>query len=81
MPNVFIPIAAVFAAFLAVVIVVGATSFSITGYGGTKELLIALGLLASSVALYAYRRKVQDGGRLSLREPGREETAGATVPS
>ena len=34
-----------------------------------KELLIALGLLGSSVLLYAYRRKVQDGERLTLRDP------------
>jgi hypothetical protein len=58
---------------MAVVVVVGATSFSITGYGGTKELLIALALLGSSVALYAYRRHVQDGSRLTLRDPVRDE--------
>lgn len=73
LPKVFVPLAAGLAAFMAVVVVVGATSFSITGYGGTKELLIALALLASSVALYAYRRHVQDGSRLTLRDPVRDE--------
>ena len=61
------------AALLAVIIVVGATSFSITGYGGTKALVIALVLLTASVALFVYRRQVQDGGRFSLREPSRRE--------
>lgn len=74
LPAVFVPVAALLAVVLAVIIVVGATSFSITGYGGTKELLIALGLLASSVLLFAYRRRVQDRGRLTLREPEREES-------
>jgi amino acid transporter len=73
LPNVFVPLAAVLAAFVTLIIVVGATSFSITAYGGTKELLIALGLLASSVLLYAYRRRVQDGNRLAIRDPAHEE--------
>jgi amino acid transporter len=63
LPGVFVPIAGALAAFVLVMLVVGATSFSITGYGGTRELLIALALLASSLLLYAYRRRVQDGGR------------------
>lgn len=79
LPDAFVPIAAVLAAFVTLVIVVGATSFSITGYGGTKELLIALGLLASSVLLYAYRRRVQDGDRLALREPAPDQTAADMV--
>lgn len=54
---------------LAVVLVVGATSFELTGYGRGRELAIALGLLAGSLLLYAYRRVVQDGAPLRLREP------------
>jgi amino acid transporter len=54
---------------LAVVLVVGATSFELTGYGGGREFAIALGILGLSVALYAYRRVVQDGEPLRLREP------------
>jgi amino acid transporter len=73
LPGPFVPLAGALAVFMAVVVVVGASSFSLTGYGGTKELLIALALLASSVLLYAYRRHVQDGSRLTLREPVREE--------
>ena len=60
---------------MSLVVVVGAASFSITGYGGTKELLIALGLPASSVLLYGCRRRVQDGERLTLRDPTRVEAA------
>jgi amino acid transporter len=69
LPRVFVPIAAVMALTVTVMIAVGASSFSITGYGGTKELVIAFALLGTSVLLYAYRRRVQDGERVSLREP------------
>lgn len=48
-------LAGALAAILAVVLVVGALSFDITGYGGTEELLIALAVLSISLALYALR--------------------------
>jgi amino acid transporter len=52
------------AGFLAVVnfvfILVGAPSFSLTGYGGVKELLIGIGVLVAACLLYAYRRVVED---------------------
>lgn len=60
---------------LAVVLVVGATNFDLTGYGGRKELAIALALLGSSVLLYGYRRIVQDAAPLRLREPPAPERA------
>ena len=60
------------AAFLAAVngllIGVGATSPSLTGYGGLKEALIGLGVLASSVVLYCLRRVVQDKEPIRLRD-------------
>jgi amino acid transporter len=56
------------AAFLAFVAVVGAASFELTGYGGVRELVVALAILAGSLALYAFRRVVQDGERVRLRE-------------
>ena len=59
------------AAFLAFLCVVGATSFELTGYGGWKELAIALTIILGSVALYAVRRVVQDGERLRLRDEPR----------
>jgi len=60
LPNFFIPLAWLLAAFLTVVLVVGATGFSITGYGGYKELSIAFGVLILSALLWLYRTKVQD---------------------
>jgi len=54
---------------LTVMLVVGATSFELTGYGGRDELAFAVGLLIGSLLLFAYRRIVQDRGRLRLREP------------
>ncbi|MBW8484279.1 APC family permease [Actinomadura parmotrematis] len=60
LPNAFVPLAWLLAAFLLVVLVVGATGFSITGYGGYKELVIALLVLVAAVALWLYRTKVQD---------------------
>jgi len=73
----FVPLAAGLAALLTLLIVVGATSFDLTGYGGSRELAIALGILGSSIALFAFRRVVQDGTGFPLRERAPEEdTAG-----
>lgn len=56
-------------AVLTAVLAVGATSFELTGYGGRRELAIAIGLLFGSIFLYAYRRVIQDRERLGLRDP------------
>lgn len=53
-------IAGVLAAFDAVLVVVGALSAEITGYGGIKELLIGIVVLSISVLLFAYRQMVQE---------------------
>ncbi|MET7512066.1 hypothetical protein ABZS88_01055 [Streptomyces sp. NPDC005480] len=37
------------------------------GYGGATESFLAVGILLISVALYAYRRVVQDGQRIAWR--------------
>ena len=63
------------AAALAFICVVGATSFELTGYGGGRELAIALAILLGSVVLYAFRRIVQDGERLRFREPLAADTS------
>lgn len=68
LPRLFVPLAGALAVFMAVTLVVGATGFAITGYGGTKELVIALVVLTSSVAMWAYRRHVQDRGDSRLTE-------------
>ena len=49
-------------------IAIGATSPGLTGYGGLKEALIGLGVLAISIVLYGFRRVVQDKERIQLRE-------------
>ncbi|WP_433609744.1 APC family permease [Prescottella agglutinans] len=60
LPAIFVPLSLALAAVLALILVVGATGFEVTGYGGFKELAVAFGVLAAAVALWLYRRKVQD---------------------
>lgn len=67
--DAFVPIALILAAVLGVVLVVGASGFEITGYGGAREIVIAGAILAASIVLYLVRRLVQDRERLRLREP------------
>lgn len=62
-------VAAVLAAFDAVLVVVGALSAKITGYGGTRELVIGVLVLSVSIALYAYRQIVQDKQAFAWRAP------------
>lgn len=68
LPSFFVPLAWLLAAFLLVVLIVGATGFSISGYGGFTELGVAVGVLATGVALWLYRTRVQD--RQDGRHPG-----------
>ncbi|WP_455360635.1 APC family permease [Streptomyces sp. SYSU K21746] len=60
LPGFFVPLAWLLAAVLVVILVVGATGFSISGYGGYKELAVALTVLTTGVLLWLYRTKVQD---------------------
>lgn len=62
-------IAGVLAAFDTVLVLVGALSAKITGYGGIKELLIGVVVLSLSVVLYAYRQIVQERQPLRWRHP------------
>ena len=64
------------AAFDLVMLIVAATSLGIIGYGGTKDLLIAIGVMAISIVLYLFRHLVQDNARLILRD---ESPAAAPV--
>jgi amino acid transporter len=66
--NFWIGIAALVAACNAFFIIIGASNPGLTGYGGTKETLIGLGVLAVSVLLYIFRRAVQDKTKVHLRE-------------
>lgn len=65
--RVWITVAIVLAVVDSVLVVVGALSAQITGYGGTKELVIGVLVLSMSVVLYAYRRVVQDGQPFAWR--------------
>ena len=56
LPNFLVPVSIVLAVLLAVIVVVGATGFSITGYGGILELSIAIGILALGVVIWAFVR-------------------------
>jgi amino acid transporter len=64
----WVAIAALLALLNVIFIAVGAVSFSLTGYGGVKELLIGIGILLVSVLLFIYRRTVQDRQPITLRE-------------
>ncbi|MGW4823307.1 APC family permease [Streptomyces sp. NPDC004227] len=77
LPDVFVPLAWFLTALLAVILVVGATGFSITGYGGFRELAIALGVLAAAVVLWEYRRRVQDRATPAPTDASAAHTDGA----
>jgi amino acid transporter len=73
----WIPIAGVLAAFNLMLAVVGTLSPSLTGYGGTKEILIGLGLVLLSLPLYAIRRYGQPGLGGGQPVPGPAISGGA----
>ena len=68
LPSIWVPIAGLVAAANLVFIVIGASSSDLTGYGGTKETWIGVGVLAFSIVLFVYRRVVQDKKPLAFRE-------------
>ena len=73
-----VPLALILALYTAVIIAVGITSAELTGYGGTKEVVIGIAILLLGLVLYVIRRVVQDGQPLRLREPApRDPTANA----
>jgi amino acid transporter len=61
-------LAGILAAFNTLLVVVGSTSFSMTGYGGIREFVVGLALLGIGCMLYVYRRVVQDKQRFTLRD-------------
>jgi amino acid transporter len=68
LPNFWLPVAAVLAACNAFFIIIGASNPSLTGYGGTKETVIGIGVLVFSVLLFIFRRIVQDKAPVHLRD-------------
>jgi len=63
-----VPLAIVLTVYGAAVLVVGALSAELSGYGGPAELAIGVGILLLSLILYIIRRRFQDRMPL-LREP------------
>lgn len=53
----FVPLSVLLTIFMVIILVVGATGFSVTGYGGFKELGIALGVLATGVVMWLFVRR------------------------
>jgi len=68
LPQLWLGVAGLLAIANAVFIYVGATNPSLTGYGGTKETLIGIGVLLISVVLFYFRRMVQDRKPFVLRD-------------
>jgi amino acid transporter len=58
----------------------GVTHSSVTGYGGTRELVIGVLVLSLSVVLYLYRVLVQDKAKLRWRSPEGDEVNDIEVP-
>ncbi|GAA1125149.1 APC family permease [Citricoccus alkalitolerans] len=63
-----VPLAAVLSIYGAAVLIIGAASSELSGYGGPLELAIGAGILLLSLVLFTYRRRIQDRLPL-LREP------------
>jgi amino acid transporter len=76
----WVGVAALLAAINAFFIIIGASNPSLTGYGGTKETWIGVGVLLISVLLFVYRRGVQDRAPIHLREPMLVEEEVGTGP-
>jgi amino acid transporter len=77
----WVGIAALLAAINAFFIIIGASNPSLTGYGGTKETWIGVGVLLFSILLFVFRRAVQDRAPVHLREPRLAEEEVAAEPS
>jgi amino acid transporter len=58
--RIWLPIAGFLAGFDLLMIIVAATSLTVIGYGGTKDLVIAVCVLAFSIVLFLFRRLVED---------------------
>ena len=76
---VWLGIAAVLAAANGLFIAIGATNPDLTGYGGTKEAIIGLLVLAISIVLFLFRRLVQDKETVKLREETPSEPSEAAA--
>jgi amino acid transporter len=77
----WVPIALLLTLYNSILLVVGFFSPKDAGYGGLTEQLIGVGILASSLALFGFRRLVQDRTSLRLKEdvPAEPVAAPATI--
>jgi amino acid transporter len=66
--RIWIPITALLVVGNLLFLVVGASNPGLTGYGGTREILIGIGILLFAIVLFAYRRIVEDKEHVHLRE-------------
>jgi len=73
-------VAGLLAAINAFFIIIGASNPSLTGYGGTKETWIGVGVLLLSILMYIIRRAVQDKAPVRLREETPQVPAAAVPP-
>jgi len=86
MHPIWLPTAVLLAAINAFFIVYGASHPERTGYGGTKETWIGVGVLLFAIALFAFRRIVQDREMVHFREetpkvPGEAPAAAPAAPA
>ena len=75
--GIWIPIAAILAVLTLVLLVVGAWRTDLTGYGGTTQLVIGIGVLLLSIVLWIYRRMVEDGESLQWSDPSEPDPSTA----
>jgi amino acid transporter len=64
----FVPIAVALAGINVFLCVIGVWYTELLGYGGTKEVLYGVGILALSILFFLFRRIVQDGEKPHWRE-------------
>jgi len=65
---IWVGIAAVLVVFNLVLVIVGITNPTLTGYGTWTDMFIGVGVLVASVLLFFYRRIVQDHSKVTFRE-------------
>jgi len=64
----WVPIAAFLCGLNALFLVIGALAPHLNGYGSWADFAIGIGVLLSSLILFAFRRIVQDGERIQMRD-------------
>src|SRR3954449_1069642 len=81
--NYWVPIAGLLSVWCLVLTVIGFGWFQYAagGYGGTKEKIIGVGVLAISIVLFLFRRIVQDHERPHWREETPSVPGGAPPPA